>query len=211
LSGGGASASAEAALAAYARFLSHQLGEIAVLAGATPPSAPADAVRARLEQVLADLRDLSAETSGAGDRFDLAAAAADVARRLSRPGRAVRLETGGEVPLVAGDARLLTALLGHLMRPVVATSARGVTFVLTAGADGDRVHVELADDSGAASAESTAARLRYGSPSGGAGQLLGAGVSGPAAARIVAAHGGSIEIRPEAAGTRAVFDLPAAR
>jgi signal transduction histidine kinase len=206
--GGSTAAGTDAALAAYAGFVAHQLGEIAVLAGAMPPGGPADLVRARIELMLADVRDLSPQVRES-EAFDLPREAELVAEDLSEPGQPVRLDVEGQAPAASGDPQLLRALLGHLMRPVVAASPGGVSFVLTAARDGDRVRFELADDAGAASADGAATRLSsYGTRAGG-GQLLGAGVSGPAAARIVAAHGGEIAIRPTDEGASAVFDLPA--
>jgi hypothetical protein len=204
------SAGTEDALASYARFVAHQLGEIAVLAGAIPPGGPADLVRTRIDRMLADVRDLSAPAR-AHSAVDVAREAELVAEGLSEPGRPVRLRVDGEAQAACGDPQLLRALLGHLMRPVVAASGRGVTFVLTVTGESDRVRFVLDDDAGEASAGGAATRLTsYGNRAGSGGQLLGAGVSGPAAARIVAAHGGRIEIRPGAAGASAVFDLPAA-
>ncbi len=114
-----------------------------------------------------------------------------MAAELDESGRRVAVEVGTAVLEVAADQGLLRALLGHLMRPSVAASRSGVAFELRVCETGDgRVLIELEDDGGAPSdADARRRLLAFARPDGG-GPLLGAGVSGPAARRIVAGHGG---------------------
>ncbi len=208
---GSAESVLERALDSYGGFLAHQLGELALLAGAAGSSPGAlDGVAGRLSRMLADLSDLSA-TAGSPVSLDLGSEAKRVAAELSESGRPVVVEWAHASPRVAADADLLRALLGHLMRPSVAASRSGVTFQLRARAgDRQRVHVELEDDRDAPGDADARLRLLPFVRPAGAGPLLGAGVSGPAARRIVVAHGGSLIARAGERGFVAAFDLPAA-
>ncbi len=208
--GAGAGDELDRALQSYAAFLAHQLAEVAVLLGGAVETPPLAAARARLDQMLDDLRDLSA-TARAPVTVDLAALAHDVAAGLSEPGRRVCVLAAGDLPAVRGDPALLRALLGHLMRMSLAASRSSAEFTLRAapGAN-DRIDVELEERTEpVAVIAASRSLLPFERPTG-TGPLLGAGVSGPAVANIVASHGGGIEMRGDAGSAIAAFDLPAA-
>jgi signal transduction histidine kinase len=209
--GAGDTARLDEALTRYAGFLAHQLAELVLLLSAAGDAGPAAGARTRLERMLADLRDLAPVLGERAD-VDLAALLREVAGELSEPGRQARVAVADDLLGVSGDPGLLRALLGHLMRDGLAASASGTRFTLsTAPAPGGRVLVSLAEDCGPERAAAAERRLVPFERPDGSGALLGSGVSGPAAARIVAAHGGELTLRRDGERVTAEFDLPASR
>ena len=189
--------------------MAHQLGEVAVLVGAGARQGTL-AAAARLERIISDLHDLSAEVRSTAV-LDVGVEAVAAAERLSVPGRPVSVVVEGAVPPVDADQALLAALLGHVMRPVVAASRDGARFRLRAGpAEGGRILIEIEDEMGASSDEDARRRLAPFARPEGSGSVLGAGVSGPAARRIVEAHGGELRAHGGDRGLVVTFDLPAA-
>ena len=200
----------DGALESYAAFLAHQLAEVAVLMSGAGDTPGAQAARARLERMLADLRDLS-PAAPVEQRVDLAELFATAAAALSEPGRRVRLSVDGAVAAVSADVAQLSALAAHLTRMALAQSAGGVRLVLRGAAGpGGRIHVELEHVEGAGDDRDPQRRLVPFERPAGTGALLGAGVSGPAAARIVSAHQGTLGLCTRAGNVVAMFDLPAA-
>lgn len=184
------------------------MGDLALLLGSGTTPALSSA-RARVEQMLEDLHHLSARL-GDTAACDVAHEAGEVAAALSEPGRGVRLSTAAPLPAVDADRDLLRALLGHLMRPALASGATGAAFALSGEpAPGGRVALELADEGEEADDAQAAARLAAAGPSSGSGVVLGAGISGLAARHIVELHGGSIAARGGPRGVVVSFDLPA--
>ena len=200
----------EDALTGFSGFLAHQLAELSLLLSAAGEGGPAAGARARLERMLGDLRDLQ-PAPGAAHDVDLVALATEVARELAEPGRQARVSVDGAALSVHGDPALLRALLGHLVRASLAAAGSGVRFTLSTSAREDgRVQVRLLEACPHERAASAARRLVPFARPEGSGSLLGAGVIGPAAARIVAAHGGTLAISAADGGVLTSFDLPAA-
>ena len=199
----------DAALTSYSGFLGHQLAELSLLLSAAGDGGPAAAARVRLERMLRDLRDLQ-PAPGAPRDVDLAVLAGAVAAEFGEPGRQARVSVSGEPHAVYGDPELLRALLGHLLRPGLAAAGSSVSFVLSTSTRPDgRVDVRLLERCEPERAQSAARHLDPFTRPPGSGALLGAGVSGPAAARIVAAHEGTLEAVVAADGVLTTFDLPA--
>jgi hypothetical protein len=195
-------------LASYGRFLAHQLGEVAMLLGAGSATA-LDGARARIERMLADLHDLYAPL-GEVTTCELGEEARAAAAGLSSVGLTVVVSGPDPATAVEADVALLRRLFGHLMRPALATARGHVSFELAAApAARGRVDVRFSDDAGALDDARAAARLWTADGMSGSGTVLGAGVCGPAATRIVALHGGRISARPGDRGVVMSFDLPA--
>ena len=200
----------EDALTGYAGFLAHQLAELALLLSAAGDGGPVAGARVRIERMLGDLRDLQPLPGELRD-VDLAVLAREVAAELGEPGRQARLSAGDAMLAVRGDPALLRALLSHLLRAGLAAAGSGVRFTLTTTARADgRVDVDLLEGCAPQIAAAAERRLEPLQRPEGSGALLGAGVSGPAAARIVTAHGGTIAISAVDGGAVTRFDLPGA-
>lgn len=198
----------EGALTSYSGFLAHQLAELSLLLSAAGDGGPAAGARVRLERMLSDLRDLQPVPVALQD-VDLVELAADVAAELGEPGRRARVDVDGQALPVHGDPALLRALLGHLLRLGLAASPSAQRYTLSTSARADgRVQVRVLE--AVQGVRDAAQRLMPLARPAGSGALLGAGVSGPAAARIVAAHGGTIEVHAADGGVLTSFDLPAA-
>lgn len=199
----------ERALDSYAGFLAHQLAEVAVLLGGVPDAPPVVAARLRLDRMLADLRDLRPEPRLHAP-VDLASLAGEIAAEFGEPGRLIRVRAADGLPAVAGDPALLRALLGHLMRTALASSPSGATLSLRAATRPDgRIEVQLEQPAEPAGVADAIRRMTPFERPTGSGPLLGAGVSGPAAARIVRAHGGVLSVRDAGDGVLTMFDLAA--
>ena len=122
------------------------MGELALLLGSGTTPALSSA-RARVERMLEDLHHLSARL-GDTAACDVAHEAGEVAASSVGAGpRACASSASRAVPAVAADRELLRALLGHLMRPALASGAAVRDFTLSGGRRaGGRVAVELADE-----------------------------------------------------------------
>jgi two-component system, OmpR family, sensor histidine kinase BaeS len=201
--------------------LAHALGEVSALlttgrsvSGAIGERSVEAGIR-RLALMVADLHDVSAPIdTEARERASVSAVVrvAHEAIRDSGLGGRCELRLNDGAREVAGDRRALTMAFTHVIRIALAGTANGPAQVrVRVFDDGDHVRIEVADD-GEPPPHGVASTLfdPFGPPRG-RGAVVGAGVSGVVAARVVAAHGGTIsadETRPR--GLTMTIRLPVA-
>ena len=151
---------------------------------------------ARLALVVSDLHDVSAPIETASREATSVAAIIGAAREaLEDLGATNRfdLELSDDAPEVPGDPAALTRAFTHVMRIAAAgAGTEPVDVTVRALHDGDHVRIEVSDN-GEPLPRGVAATLfdPFGQPRG-RGMIVGAGVSGVVAARVIAAHRGTI-------------------
>lgn len=202
-----------------AEACSHQLGEAATIIGGYADvlreggSEPA-ALRAvdggvdRVRRVVADLLELTRVAGRDAEHapHELSALVERAVGELGTDGAALRVEIARSLPPVRGDDVQLVCAFRQLLRAAAAAgdpSAPEVRVTITAErSDRGRVRVTVCDDA-------AAPRGLIAGSARGRGPLVGAGATELIVARVVAAHGGTVD-DPASDASCVVLDLPSA-
>jgi signal transduction histidine kinase len=163
----------------------------------------------RTRRLVGDLRDFAAPAPAPRAPCDLRRGLASTAQLLSHAFRdarvELRLDLDPGLPSVEGDPRALNQVFLNLLKNAAeALEGRGGTVWVSARAEGDAVRVEVRDDGPGIAPEALARIFEPFHTTKPAGRGSGLGLS--ISRRIVAEHGGSLEVesRPGAGATFAV-------
>jgi signal transduction histidine kinase len=163
----------------------------------------------RTQRLVGDLRDFAAPGGSARGAVDLRrglqSTAQLVAHVLRQSRVELRLDLPPELPAVEGDARALNQVFLNLLKNAAeALEGRGGTVWVSACQEGERVRVEVRDDGPGIAREAIPRVFEPFHSTKPAGRGTGLGLS--ISQRIVAEHGGSLELR-SAPGEGASFTV----
>jgi two-component system, OmpR family, sensor kinase len=181
-------------------------GELRDLVRRHPDDPRVRAARAAADELLHTSRDLLTLARGELEApLDLAVVdAREVSRDVAAEYPGVRVDGGSGDARVLADSERLRQVVRNLVRNAVQARGGHEGVAVHVDADADAVRVEVEDDGPGLDAEALARVFeRYYS-----GRPGGAGVGLAVVRRLVAAMGGSVEVRSEPGATRFTVELP---